>query len=377
MVCVGLSLTLSASIGTSWTWSLAAPNSQSLVLSPVNNGVVNVTVTLANGCTVSSQPYGYTVNSVPTVTNSYIDTTACEGLTNHIVVKVVPPAGNTFIWQPGNMTGPSPSIIVSSTLTAYSVTITNGFGCKTSTLVTYTVYPLPVITATSAANPVCSGAQTTLTASGGVMYGWLPGNPTPIIAQSITVAPTTATTYTVVGFDGYCPNTATITQSVSVLTPTFVANRDKMCITRESVLLTVYGGTAHAWLNPGITATTPSIVVSPTITTSYSVIITGANSCTALAVKSITVNACTGIEANNQAQAFRIYPNPSNGEFFISSATDINIRIMNNAGQLIRQFHLSNDNDYKVSVADLVPGIYFVVSESEGRNSTQKIVITK
>jgi|GEM_PF-4977705 hypothetical protein len=74
------------------------------------------------------------------------------------------------------------------------------------------VRALPVITINASANPVCTTFSTTLTASGATTYTWSCST----IASSITINPTSLTTYTATGTDNFgCNNTDTIQISVN------------------------------------------------------------------------------------------------------------------------------------------------------------------
>lgn len=74
------------------------------------------------------------------------------------------------------------------------------------------VRALPVITISASANPVCTGFSTTLTANGAITYTWS----TTDVASSVSVSPTSFSTYTVTGTDnGGCKNTDTIQVNVN------------------------------------------------------------------------------------------------------------------------------------------------------------------
>ena len=77
-----------------------------------------------------------------------------------------------------------------STIT-YTVIVTNENGCQATDQVT--VFVDPVQASAGADETICEGEIVTLTASSGASYLWNNGS----IAQSITVNPTTTTTYTV------------------------------------------------------------------------------------------------------------------------------------------------------------------------------------
>jgi hypothetical protein len=180
-------------------------------------------------------------------------------------------------------------------------------------------------TSISGTTIICSGSNTTLTANGGTeingsIYQWgtgiIPG--TNIISgqtsASITISPTTNTTYWVRRIDPAPCNTitSTITQTVTVTPsstePTSITGSTSVCLGNSSSL-TATGGTlgsglAYQWgtgttVGSNIIAdqTGVSIVVTPTSTTSYWVRRTNATPCSAhtnAATMTVTVNIPTG-----------------------------------------------------------------------------------
>ncbi|MGB3948262.1 MAG: T9SS type A sorting domain-containing protein [Bacteroidia bacterium] len=115
--------------------------------------------------------------------------------------------------------------------------------------------------------PMCQGQMQTLTASGAVSYLWMPGGAT---TSSITVSPTTNTTYTVIGTDSYgCERTLTTTIEVYP-TPLLNIASQSIC-PGESVQLYAYIPNvvaSYTW-TPGAL---PNLAfVSPTTTTTYTV----------------------------------------------------------------------------------------------------------
>jgi len=78
------------------------------------------------------------------------------------------------------------------------------------------VLPTPVISATASSSIICSGLNTTLSASGASLYTWQPGNTS---GATQIVSPTSSTTYTVSGTssDG-CVGTSTVGVVVIICT---------------------------------------------------------------------------------------------------------------------------------------------------------------
>lgn len=73
-----------------------------------------------------------------------------------------------------------------------------------------TIFSTPTLATNS--TTICAGQTTTLTASGATTYTWNPGN---LSGASVTVTPSSNTTYTVVGANGTCTNSAT--SSVAII----------------------------------------------------------------------------------------------------------------------------------------------------------------
>ncbi|MFA6925114.1 MAG: gliding motility-associated C-terminal domain-containing protein [Bacteroidales bacterium] len=131
-------------------------------------------------------------------------------------------------------------------------------------------------------NPAtCSGQVITLTASGGVNYDWSTGQN----GNSITVSPTSNTTYTVTGINANgCTNTAeatvTINSTISINTTT-----PAIC-NGNTTIVSAFNGTQYTWNTGG---TTSDITVTPTTTTTYSVTGINAQGCSGTGQAVVTV----------------------------------------------------------------------------------------
>ncbi|MBI4931606.1 MAG: gliding motility-associated C-terminal domain-containing protein [Bacteroidetes bacterium] len=131
---------------------------------------------------------------------------------------------------------------------------------------------------------ICSGNSTTLTASGGNNYNWLPSGQT---TSSIVVTPSVNTTYTLTGTNANgCLADTNISVSVNSFSTVIINNDSVICFGSNATLI-ANGGSSYSW-NTG--ATTTSIIVNPTATVSYTVIASNANGCTAVSVATTTVN---------------------------------------------------------------------------------------
>ncbi|MGV2480286.1 UNVERIFIED_CONTAM: hypothetical protein IGO34_26150, partial [Salmonella enterica subsp. enterica serovar Weltevreden] len=93
------------------------------------------------------------------------------------------------------------------------------------------------------------------------------------------------------------------------------------------------GANSYTW---STSANTTTISVSPTANTTYSV--TGrlnSTGCTNKASYTQTVVSCNGIEDLRASEAvLSIYPNPGKGVFNIRSKADLQVRVMDQTGQV-------------------------------------------
>ena len=344
-ICVGESLTLSASGGGTYTWNDAS-TLDSLVVSPASS--TNYTVVAnVNGC-LDTATFAVNVNNLPTPLISG-DNTICIGETTTLTAS----GGTSYLWNNG---GVLDSIVVSPTAdSTYSVVVTDVNNCQNSTNINVTVNSLPTA-AIIGSSLICNGSSTTLTANGGTSYVWNNGatspsinvspiadstylvtatdvngcsdtvstlvqvisNPTGIITSSngtnfvcngstvtltvtgggtytwndastldsLVVSPTTNTTYNVIVEVGGCSDTATFAVTVNNL-PTAIVTGDNTICVGETTTLTASGGISYSWTTG---STLDSIIVSPTADSSYVVTVTDANGCVNTANSTVTVN---------------------------------------------------------------------------------------
>ncbi|MFZ2492900.1 MAG: hypothetical protein WA208_15565, partial [Thermoanaerobaculia bacterium] len=288
--CAGSNVTLSAagSGGTgSYTYQwlnggspITGATAATLLVSA--SGSYSVIASDTNCQGLPSSPVTVTVNANPVVTITPSGpTTFCQGGN----VTLTATAGSTYQWMKDGapITGSAQTLLVSSP-GAYSVTVTNGSNCTgTSSPVNVSVSPnpTPIITGPTS---VCPGGNVTLTAgSGFASYLWSNGATT----QSITVAPTATTAYTVTVTAGGCSGTSgthTVTiasaPSVAITGPAFV------CPDAPFTLDAGAGFDTYLWSN---SATTRTITVSQSQATTYTVQVT-AGGCTASASKVVALS---------------------------------------------------------------------------------------
>ncbi len=184
-LCSGNSVSLSGSGGGSYTWSPSAGLSNSAISNPVFSGTASTTYTLlvtdVNNCTASDD-ISVTVHPTPEVSSTA--TAACFNnptIFNNTSIGVV----SQWTWHFGDgntsaLQNPTHTYNNSGTFTVTLVAET-AQGCKDSTFLPVTVYPLPVTSFSS--TTVCIGSATAFTdlstvSSGNVIaWSWNFGDP--------------------------------------------------------------------------------------------------------------------------------------------------------------------------------------------------------
>ncbi len=161
-ICPGATVTLTASGGSTYSWSTGGVNS-SVVISTAGT----YTVTASNSCGSQQAVQSVSVAPAPSVTLNSSVTTLCNGSTLILWASGV---GN-FLWSTGSA---NDSITVSSGGN-YSVTASNSCG-SASDLITINSLSLPYPVITPAGlTTICPGDSVTLNASGGSTYVWSTG----------------------------------------------------------------------------------------------------------------------------------------------------------------------------------------------------------
>lgn len=271
-ICTGGSTFLTASGGTTYTWS-TGETSSGILVNPPSTQTYTVTVSSALGCTASSS-VTVVVHPLPSPVISG-DLEICRGESTTLTAS----GGLTFEWSTGATT---PSITVSpTTSTTYLVMATDQFGCQQYTEVLVVVRDLPVPSIVGDLI-LCLGESTTLTAAGGTNYAWSNGSS----SSNITVTPASTTTYTVTVTNQYgCTSATSVTVTVHPLPVVVISGNNALC-TGTSSQLTASGGVSYEWSTG---ASTASIMINPGLTTTYTVTVTDINGCTATGSRMATV----------------------------------------------------------------------------------------
>ena len=256
-------------------WSTGA-TSAAVALTPVSSTTYTVTGT-SLGCSQTASG-SITVLTAPEV--KVIPQSICVGGTSSLFAYGAP----SYTWSTGSTA--NPLIISPATTTTYTVT---GLGCPNTSTGTVTVFPMPIITASSAT--ICDGTSATMTAHDSLSnnalskiktYLWSTGSD----SISITAAPHTTTTYSVIGATTFgCKDTAVGT---IVVNPNPVVSATSVIICPGDIgTLSATGANSYLWSTGAITS---SITASPALTTSYTVTGSTVWHCVGTAIGTIKVS---------------------------------------------------------------------------------------
>jgi gliding motility-associated-like protein len=174
--CQGEDVVLTAPLSVSYLWSNGQTDRSITVTTA---GFYTVTVTNVSGCQSTSIPTQVIVNALPSRPNIDPDGTVsiCSGSSRTLTSSI----GTTYLWSNGATT----QSIDAETAGAYTVQVTNSYGClsQPSLATIIVVNPLPAtptITA-SGSTAICAGSSVTLTSSISTAYLWSNGATTPSI----------------------------------------------------------------------------------------------------------------------------------------------------------------------------------------------------
>jgi len=288
-ICSGTSTPLSASGAASYSWLPITGLSSASAANPTASPLVTTTYTVtgtSGSCSDTAQVTVF-VNTTPSVSVSGT-TNICTGGNTTLTAS----GAASYSWSPG--TGLSSSTVANPvaapvSTTTYTVTGTTS-GCSNTSVVTVTVNPIPVVTATGGTT-ICSGTSTPISASGATTYSWLPS--TGLSNASISnpsASPSSTTTYTVTGTSAGCSSTATVSITVNPSPVASAGSNSNICI-GSSTVLNGSGGTTYSWL-PTTGLSDPNIsnpTANPTSTTTYTVMVGNGTGCTSSANVTVTV----------------------------------------------------------------------------------------
>jgi hypothetical protein len=337
-VCVGDTIKLSVTAGTTYSWKgdkgySSTVQEPKIVSTEPGTFVYTVTVSGAGGCTGTATT-SVVVNALPTANAT--GTTVCAG--NEVKLNVTP-TFTSYAWTGvGTFTSSIQNPTVAANATSaingtYKVVVTDANGCTAIATTSVTVKPLPTVSVTPVT--LCAGATGTLTANTNAdTYSWS-SSVSGFNATTKDVSVSQAGTYTVIVTKDGCTALASTTVEVKPSITLTVSTASICAGTTGNV--EVKGADTYTWTGPGtFTATGANPVVSAQGT--YTVIGTSGG-CTASATTSVTVKPnptvslpsiaiCAGatgtLSANSNATQF-LWKSENPNAVFTSTTKDLSV----------------------------------------------------
>lgn len=359
-ICAGSSDVLSASGGSSYSWSSGGTQATETV-TPSATTTYTVTATDNNGCS-NTATVTVNVNAVPVATATAASGTICAGSPDVLTAS----GGSSYSWSSGGNT--ATETVSPSVTTTYTVIVTDN-NCSDTTTVTVNVNALPSVNL-GGSQEQCGGSVTLDAGAGAAAYLWSDSSS----AQTLTVSASGNYAVMVTDSNG-C--SASDTVAITIFTPPTAggtASASTVCLNDGAVTLTgtPSGGT---WSGPGVSGSSfnPAIAGNGAQTATY--IFTDGNGCSDTATVIITVNPCTGITEQDPAAVFSLFPNPNNGTFTVmlnNRISDAGLSIYNALGQQVLNQTIRSNEQVTLNEA----GMYTVVlTTADGARFQQRLIV--
>lgn len=366
-VCPGGSVSITASGGTSYTWTTGS-NAASIVVSP--SVVTNYTVVGSNGACFGANAFSVGINSNPTITAINATPATCFGACNGSIVPTTTGGtpGYTYTYSPGG---------VNTNLCAgtYTVLVQDTKGCKATSF--GTVSQPSALTSTINSNntscALCNGSST-ISASGGTSpYTYLWSNS----ASALSINGLCIGTYSCLVTDNKnCTSSKTITiaGSTSVTSTTSFTNASCSSCPDGIAGVTPAGGVGpytYSWTPSGGTLA----IANGLAPACYTVITSDSQNCTSSA------SVCVGFSTRlNQTSLINnsllIYPNPAQTQVIINYVgAEFSYTVYNNLGQLIDSKQ-NNLNTSVINLTNYAKGIY-LIDVTVGKETVHKKLIVE
>jgi hypothetical protein len=241
-------------------------------------------------------------------------------------------------------------------------------GCSNTDSVAIVVNPLPLVVANVTDTSICEGQNSIFTGSGAQTYSWNNS-----IIDGFPAVLTSSATFELVGIDANgCSNADSVAVVVNPLPDISLGSDTSACVYNAPINLNVPG--IYSVYNWNTGETTSSIQVDQSGT--YVVSVTSESGCSDSDTIVVIIDPCLGI--NELTSEMRLYPNPTNGIFFITFGKVLNkgeIQLKDGEGRLLQKLSVEGEDAYIMDLTSFSRGIYWVTFINE--NSTQQMRIIK
>ncbi len=264
--CSGTNDTIRYSTNTSnYTWTATgatiSTTTSTYIVANIPSTTASFTIVASNGTCSTKDSVSVTVGT-PTVNVTATQSSVCRGSIDTLIAS----GASGYLWSPssGLNTASGDTVIATPTTTAstitYTVTGLASGGCNATGTYTLTVNFKPTLNTTASTPTICYGNSTTLIENTSVAtYNWSTGATT----QSISVAPSATTTYTVIGSTSLgCSDTNAVTVTVTNGVPTTLVDTNVtcygLCNGRITAVVTGTDTYTYSW-NNGATTTNATL----------------------------------------------------------------------------------------------------------------------
>jgi gliding motility-associated-like protein len=285
-VCQGKSVMLTASGAQTYQWSPPTNLSSvfgSTVMANPNNTTVYSVIGSSINCQSPTETTTVTVVANPVIVIAPVTPTICAGSP----IGLTAFGATNYTWSPavsintlnGNF------VVVNPTVTMNYIVMGEAATCTSIAVRQVSVIPLPDLQATASKTLICVGDKVNLIGNGATSYTWMPTTGLNTGSGNLVVAtPMSNITYTIVGTNGICTTSVTLSIGVAPRPILNLMTTNKKICKGASAMIIVSGCDGYYWhptsdstiLASNTTTNTTSMVVTPTANMNYT--ITGFNS---------------------------------------------------------------------------------------------------
>lgn len=352
VLCSGRIFTMTPAGAATYSFS-----SGSNTVSPVNTSTYQVTGSNAQGCP-STNTAICTVSVIPQPTVTVNSGSLCPGLT----FSMFPTGAQSYSFSSG-------SSIVMNVQTTNTYMVVGGFpnGCRDTAIAQVVVYPLPTVAVQGGS--ICSGQSFTLVPSGAASYTFSSG--------TSVVSPTVTKNYTVTGTS----SVGCVSSSGGVGTVTVFANPNILILAPSTTVCngqltnyTVTGASYYSW-NAGITGSVLPITFAIGTTTLYVAGIDN-NGCANTSSLALWVTNCNGLKETIGERQFSVFPNPSQGQFWLNTELPAVLRVYNSQGKILLE-NTVEAGSAEIDLQKMPAGVYFLECQTARGQERIKLVKTE
>jgi hypothetical protein len=306
----------------------------------------------------------------PSITLTPASATVCSGQS----VNITATGAESYTWN----TGSNSSVLIdtpASSFTYIAVGENTLSGCTSTATQFIHLNPSPQIVVVANSSLVCSGDMVNLSVQGAGQYSYVWGNGSS--ATSLTVAPSSTTSYSVSAVNGFgCSTLGIITITVNPL-PTVAASGSSTLICRnEPLILDGIGALTYKWTadqsafyygNP--------VTVYPQASGTFTMTGTDNNGCSSSFLVIVGVDECTGVDEGSYAGNVLFYPNPTDGLITIEQhiKRSASVQVTDIAGRILME-RSTNDIRTVMDISSLPAGVYYITLRRGSEMQTSRII---